>query len=64
MVLYFQFKGADFSYGSGKTLAEAEKPTEQNAKPEEDEHVGTFEDLLNLDPKQVVSITVRPPGSA
>lgn len=37
------------------------KPTRPNAKPEENEPVGSFEELLDLDPKQVKSIKVVEP---
>jgi hypothetical protein len=36
------------------------KPTNPNANPEEGGPVGSFEELLKLDPTQVKSIEVRP----
>ena len=43
-----------------KKPSEDLKPTNQNEKPKENERVGSFEELLKLDPKKVKSFKVEP----
>jgi GGDEF domain-containing protein len=58
------FKGADFSYGTGHDLAAAEaglkRAQGRAGRPAASGPVGSFEDLLRLDPAQVASISVEP----